>query len=632
MPIAVVLILITSITWVILLTRNASIEAFLDAVVKSYILLFATIAITTECLSLFNKIDYLHILLVWSLLCVISLLGLALIKREYSIFKLHRALINISRHSAVLLGVIGFILLATLASALLYPPTNYDSMTYHLARVPHWINNGNVSFYPRSIDRQNYQPPLSGFVILHLQILSGSDFFANLVQWFSFVISIVLGYLIAGELGLSRNKQLLTSVVIATIPMAILQSSSTQNDLVVTSLVLSFATFMLRLRKDYTLANILFASLSLGLALLTKGTAFIYCAAIGICLAIPILLAVQYDRVLLIIRVGGLALVVLMSIALNSGHFARKYSLYGNPIATGSHSYTNEEISLSAALSNILRNIGLHLGTRIRRFNDRVTYRLFQIVLGEELNNPKTTWSPGPPFQIPRMTLHEDIAGNFIHMLAILLTLVSAYYWIPKCQLHTRWYVGSVFLAAILFCLFLRWQIWGSRLHTPLFALSAPVIVIAFSQFVKGAQRYLTIWLILCMTIYSIPFAIGNTSRPLWSLEWLRKNRMDLYFRKKPELYDSYRIAMDIVRKSGVKTVGLYFGESDWEYPLWVLGHDSGIKFHHVGVTDISKILNTKTDLPEYVIATKNPDTWPESNLYNLIYSDKNISLLKMSR
>jgi 4-amino-4-deoxy-L-arabinose transferase-like glycosyltransferase len=553
-------------------------------------------------------------------------------KRELSILKLLGIISKVSRHSAVLLGVIGFILLATLVSALLYPPNNYDSMTYHLARVPHWISNGNVSLYPTSIDRQNYQPPLSGFVMMHLQVLSGADFFANLVQWFSFLVSIVLGYLIAGELGLSIKKQLLTSVVIATMPMAILQSSSTQNDLVVTSLVLSFALFMLRLRRDYTFANILFTSLSMGLALLTKGTAFIYCAGIGLSLAIPILLAVQYSFVLLMIRVGGLALVVLISIALNSGHFWRKHSLYGSPIATGDDIYTNDELSLSAASSNILKNIGLHLGTRSERFNEWFTYRLFQIVLGEELNNPKTMWLTTPQFRIPRMTLHEDIAGNFIHMLAILIAIVAAFYWIPRCQPHTYWYVGGVFLAAILFCLCLRWQIWGSRLHTPLFALIAPVIVIAFSHFMKRALKYVALSLIVCMIIYSIPFAIGNETRPLWSLKWLRKTRMERYFRNKPELYDSYRIAMDIIIKSGVKTVGLYLGGDDWEYPLWVLGRDSGIQFHHVGVTNISKILNDKTSLPEYVIATKNPDTWPESSLYEIIYHDEQVSLLKMHR
>ena len=59
-----------------------------------------------------------------------------------------------------------------------------------------WIQRGSIDFYPTAIERQNYQPPLAEFAILHLQLLSGSDRFANLVQWFSFVVSIVLGHFI----------------------------------------------------------------------------------------------------------------------------------------------------------------------------------------------------------------------------------------------------------------------------------------------------------------------------------------------------------------------------------------------------------------------------------------------------
>jgi hypothetical protein len=628
MALAVMLPIITYATLIFLLTKRTRIEDLLDAVVKTHLLLLATVALSTECLSILSLLDYPHLLGVWCLLCLCVLLC-AFLRRESGIVAPLAIPCGMSRPAVVALGGLGFILATTLAIALLYPPANWDSMTYHMARVANWINNSSVSFYPTSISRQNYQPPLAEFAILHLRVLSGSDWSANLVQWVSFIVTIGLGALLAAELGLSGKKQLLSSVVMATLPMAILQSTSTQNDLVLSSFVLSFALFMLRLRRDATPANMLFASLSLGLACLTKGTAFVYGAAIGASLAVPMLYAARSNHALLLRRIAGLSLVVAGAIVLNAGHFARTYSLYGTPLATGDQNYSNHDRSAPAMLGNIARNIGLHLGTPSRPLNRHI-YRAFRHALGAELNNPHTTWH-GPPFSIS-YSRHEDTAGNLIHMLAIVFALVSAFRWIPSCQLHARCYVGGVLVAALLYCLCFKWQPWASRLHTPLFALGAPVIAMALSHYAKGAGRYIALSVIACMAIYCIPFVLNNQSRSLLHTEGLRKSRAERYFANKPHLYESYSAAMNVVAASGGQRVGLYLGLDDGEYPFWVLGHDSGITFHHVGVTEQSRVLATEADLPSHVIATKNTDAWPAGKEYDLVYADQNVRVLKMRR
>lgn len=129
--------------------------------------------------------------------------------------------------TVIFVVAIGFILVTTFASGILYPPNNWDSMTYHMARVAHWIHNHNVSFYPTAITRQDYEMPLAEFAIMHLQVLAGCDVFAYLVQWASFLVVIGLGVLVADEIGLGKRQQLISAIVIATLPMAILQASST---------------------------------------------------------------------------------------------------------------------------------------------------------------------------------------------------------------------------------------------------------------------------------------------------------------------------------------------------------------------------------------------------------------------
>lgn len=179
---------------------------------------------------------------------------------------------------------------------------------------------------------------------------------------------------------------------------------------------------MLRLRDNLNAEDVLFSALSLGLALLTKGTAYLYCAAIGISLTVPVLLASRHNRRRFLKAIAALLTVVMTALLMNSGYFLRNYRLYGQPLPTEVKQYRNEEFSAATLVSNILRNGALHLGTPSRRIN-RYQYRILQALLGPQLNNPKTTWK-GTSFRVPNYSLHEDLAGNLIQMLIVLLSIL----------------------------------------------------------------------------------------------------------------------------------------------------------------------------------------------------------------
>ena len=71
------------------------------------------------------------------------------------------------------------------------PPNNWDSMSYHLSRIQYWIQGSGIHFFDTNNFRQNLFSPLSEFIILHTQILSDTDLFANLVQWVCYIINMV---------------------------------------------------------------------------------------------------------------------------------------------------------------------------------------------------------------------------------------------------------------------------------------------------------------------------------------------------------------------------------------------------------------------------------------------------------
>lgn len=61
---------------------------------------------------------------------------------------------------ALMITLVGFV-------AWISPPNNWDSMTYHMSRVMHWIQNQSVAHYPTHILRQLHMTPWSEYAILH---------------------------------------------------------------------------------------------------------------------------------------------------------------------------------------------------------------------------------------------------------------------------------------------------------------------------------------------------------------------------------------------------------------------------------------------------------------------------------
>ena len=623
------LILFPAIAYILLtliFVQRMAAKDLAEALVKAHIVLFTFVALSTELLSSIHRISFPALRTVWLsflLLCFVAMFRYGR-RPDFSVPLLHR----LTAPTLILGGAIAFILATTFAGAMLYPPNTSDSMTYHMARVAHWISNNEISFYPTAITRQNYQMPLAEFAILHLQVLSGSDFYANLVQWTSFVILICLAPLIARELGLSRKQQLISGIVIASLPMAILQASSAQNDLVVSSFIMSFALFMLRLRKNLSTDNLLFSAVSLGLGLLTKGTAILYCATIGISLAFTTLAAHQWHFQ----AVAALSLVIVIALLINAGHFARNYRLYGHPLSTEIEEYRNEEYSAATLASNILRNGALHLGTFSERIN-AYQYRALQGLLGWQLNNPKTTWRN--TFFGFNYSRHEDTAGNLMHMLIILFTLIL----LPVAWAHGRYrqtigYAVGILLGAVVYCWILKWQPWASRLHTPLFALAAPLVAIAITSDLAIFKISLGHILIVCMICYSLPFALTNSNRSLVSLDWSRKGRMPLYFNERSYLFSDYNSAMRMLQEADATDVGLYLGGDDWEYPFWVFAGRRGknaktMTFRHVGVGNASKSIAKDGLLPPYVIATIPLDTWKNAPEYTPVYASHYVTVLR---
>src|SRR6478672_1756889 len=145
----------------------------------------------TEFLSLFRQITFPGVLGLW--LTSLAIAVIILVRRGGRVKKssLRSFLEGLSPFELSLLGGLAVISAVIAVIAWVSPPNNWDSLTYHMSRVAHWIQNRTVANYPTNLLRQLHQNPQAEFTILNFQILSGSDRLANLVQWFSMLGSLV---------------------------------------------------------------------------------------------------------------------------------------------------------------------------------------------------------------------------------------------------------------------------------------------------------------------------------------------------------------------------------------------------------------------------------------------------------
>ena len=464
--------------------------------------------------------------------------------------------------------------------AVVAPPNNWDSMTYHMSRVAHWIQNGGVAHYPTTIDRQLFLSPWAEFAILQFQGLTGGDRWANLIQWASMVGCMCCASLIAKQLGGKWSVQLSTAAIVAAIPMGILQSSTTQNDYVTAFWFVCFVHYTLHLSSSPSSGPRVSAPLagaSLGLLLLTKGTGYVY--------ALPFLVwlswwSLRHDtvrRLRLLVNIG------LIVASMNAWHFVRNWNAFNNVLGPPEsvQSVANEVISPAIVLSNVIRNVALHLPTPSERVNNwsfRVIRRIHRAI-GVDLNDPRTSFGDGQPpyrFTVPRLILQEDLTGNGLHL--VLLTLSIAFLLTGTRGTDSRparMYAIALLAGFGLFCAIFKWQPWGSRLHLPLFVLGAPLIAIVGARWlgpdgVPGAAALLL--------VVSLPWVMLNEARPLirlrsafWTNTVFDTPRSELYFSNRRRLAAPYIEASRRIREMGCANVGLVLGEDDYEYPIWAL-------------------------------------------------------------
>lgn len=547
------------------------------------------VTISTESLSLVSSLNTAALALAW--LAFIGTLAFLLYKhkrRPPAAVAAPRYPLFLTVTENVLIFSAICIIITVGAIAVIAAPNTWDSMSYHMPRVAHWVQNNTVAFYPSAITRQLWASPWAEYAVAQLQILSQGDRFANMVQWWSMTGSIIGVSLIAQLLGAARRGQILSAVICASLPVGILQGSSTQNDYATAFWIVACVYFGLKLLKEPRYSTALWWALAFGLAFLTKTTTVTFLAPFILWTVTAGLR--KYGKTFLPV----FFILAATPLALNLPQCARNYQLNGNifSLASESKGVKNETLSLQGAASNAIRYAGLNLAVGHAPFDQAVESAVAKAhqMLNWDVSDQRFTNANN--YRIV-FSLHEDSSGNTAAAVTFFLTVIVFVLWVRLFPVGVLIYLISLLSAFLLFCLAVKWQPWGNRLLLPLTVLAAPFMGFVLEKINPRTNAAIAVALIAL----SLPWVFNNTSRPIFSKDnsIFTKARGEQYFANSSGMYFSYQRAVEELQNSGCRNIGLKLTINGWEYPLWALRsapHNKNMRMEHISVDNVSKKLD----------------------------------------
>jgi len=609
---------------------------FVDALVISG----AVLAVGMEVLSLFEAIRPLPVALLWSAVTFAAFLlggGRPGLQRGWR--RLADAARSLRRgelaFAVVLAGIFGLLFVTAVVS----PPNNVDSLSVHMTYVVRWAQNHSLADYFTSSRGALTRPPFAEAAMLNLRTLFGDDRPVALVQWFSFLGSVIVVTAVAARLGAGRAGQMVAAAFAASLPLGVLMATNTKNDIVVSLWVVCVAYYaVVSARRLLTRREIVLAGGAIGLGLLTKGTfqpaAFLFVCWLGVTL-----LRKSGWRAGLV----AMALIGGTVVLLNFGYWARNVLRTGTPFGTLSG------LARSLELDDVLPRSPAGQGAeptpedqpgspqppegetprpaetaRPWSFLSRAASLLTLQTIYPEIGSPLRAllarqtelYEPGFVASLEEgMWNHEDSAGALLHVLLamaasswVIIRSIRTRHAAPLVYVAAAW-IGWSFLTLITYSI----QLWGICYQLGFLMLSAAVVGVAAGWM----RRTLALGLAVVLVLTALPYVFLNNTRPLVGASPRTRTGsifvtapVDLLFTSTPEIEAQYALVAAWLEDSACRQVGLDLGSRDLEYTLWWLldAPQSGFRLETLGSSAGTRELRDAGFEPCAVLCTRCQD------------------------
>lgn len=467
-------------------------------------------------------------------------------------------------------SLFAFIALLTLVGGILYPPSNYDALSYRFPRILHWLESSGWHWIETPNSRQNYSAAGFEWLTIPLFVFFKTDRFFFLINWVCFLL---LPGLVFRTFRLAGIPQKTCWHWMWILPLGygfVLQAGGIANDAYATVYALASVCFALSADRKNRFSDFAWGLLSVGLLTGTKGS--------NLPLAFPWFVAMLLRQNVWIPRclkltpwvVIGLIVSFAPTAFLNHQHTG---SWTGDSSNQGKMSLSNPIAGLTGNTLMLLNNaLQPPLLTSFSTVNN-FTLGLFPLQLKAWLLN-----------QFPRFEIKmggipmEESAGLGLGLTSCVLLWICLSKRIPRpvaiLPSHSWFFLGLAGICSLFFYMAKMGSESTGRLLLPYypFLFFLPLGFWRMPFHLTAKIR----WIFLFLASWAIVPLVLSPARPLFPVEKLLSSAPSNFRFSRPGLvYDTYSQRSNCFASllemlpPRIETLGFFSHEDDLEAPLW---------------------------------------------------------------
>ncbi|MBR1907484.1 hypothetical protein IJ818_00930 [bacterium] len=485
---------------------------------------FAQIILTFELLSLFSAINVWNVLginlLFWigSLLCWLKR-GKPLFLPEIGSF--FRKYFNICKldKSFIVLGICFFIFISgALFLNFVMPITNADAVDYHVSRSMFYILNGSLNHFDTADLRLLAFPFNSEIIYSWILLLLKKEAFLGFLSFFGYCLSIASVYKMMKLLGFSSRKVLWAIFVVSSLASVIVQVSSTETDILISSLILASIVLFWISFKENSFVNLFFASLSYAIAVGTKTTAIVAIPAVIFIMGFICFKNKNYKNF------GYFSLFFVLNFLIFSSYsYILNFVDFGNFMGTKASFVAHKNFfGIRGMIANFIRHLFLFIDFSGFKWGEYIGKNILDLKLSilsflhlsdipdGIYNNPISTYTFNGTLIEPHMSF--GILGFLIVIPCMIYSIVVSFF----SKNFKQKFPAVLSISFIVFILTLSYLISFMNFNCRFLAMFVMIVspIFVYSYFKK--ENLLKVLAVLCMIYYMVLVSSHLWARPWW--------------------------------------------------------------------------------------------------------------------